>query len=249
MPHETRHERQQKCSPGSESASMHSLQMIRKLGKVPTFVCRILRARGIRGAMHRLAAEWHLKQEYVVTYNDLHSQAKNPAPDPPLEIAEITKDQIREIENLCRVWPAEFGHWRPEGLKEMILRDLDHGQWCFCARDHGNILGAVWMMKDEALLEHCPVPHLPGARVVGKTFVVPEARGMGLSHRLYDHTIQVARERGTPQLFGFTYPRRVASIKSKLHVGFTVIGTVTVTTRFGKSTYTFTDAGSGSYGT
>jgi GNAT superfamily N-acetyltransferase len=224
------------------------LQVIRKLGKVPGYACRALRTRGIRGAIHRLAAEWYLKQEYIVTYHDLRSQAKIPSPDPSLDITEITQDQIQEIMNLCRVWPTEFGHWRPEHLKEKILRDLDQGHWCLCARDHGNIVGAVWMLKDDELLEHCPVRHTPGERVVGRTFVVPEARGMGLSHRLYDHTIQVARERGVPQLFGFTFPRRVASVKSKLHVGFKVIGTVTVTTRFGKSTYTFADAaGSGNH--
>jgi GNAT superfamily N-acetyltransferase len=220
-------------------------RIVKKLHKIPAYTCRLIRTRGVRGALSRLAAELFSQEDYVVTHHDLNSRVELPRPDRQVEIAEVAKHQIQDIEALCRVWPSEFGHWRPEHLKAKIISDLEDDNWCFCARSNGDVIGAIWMLKADAMLEHCLVRHTPGDRIVGKTFVVPQARGMGLSNLLFDHTVKIAVERGVPQLFGFTFPRRVASIKAKLRVDFKVIGTVRVTSRFGKSTYRFTPAESG----
>ena len=190
--------------------------------------------------MLRLATELHSEKEYVITYHDLKAQMDVSSPDPQVQIAEVTSGQVQDIEELCGVWPAEFGTWRPEHLKLKLIHDLEEGNWCFCARAQGKIIGAVWASKRDAIIESCPVPHMPGERVVGRAFIVPEARGLGLSKLLYDHAVKVARDRGVPQMFGFTFPHRVASIKAKLRVGFRVVGVVKVKTRWGKSAYEFT---------
>jgi GNAT superfamily N-acetyltransferase len=219
-----------------------SCRILTRLCRIPAYLCHSIRARGIRGAMLRFGSELHSRQEYVVTRHDLNSRVEISPCDLQIEIAEVTRHQIQDIEEICRVWPSEFGCWRPEHLKLRCLRDLEDGNWCLCARSNGNVIGAIWVSKQDAILESCPVRHMPGERIVGRTFIVPHARGMGLSKLLYDHAVKIAVERGVPQLFGFTFPRRVASIKSKLSVGFEVIGTLQVTTRFGKNAYKFTPA-------
>jgi GNAT superfamily N-acetyltransferase len=189
-----------------------------------------------------LVSELYSQEEYVVTHRDLNSHADILTPELQITMTEVKCDQNQDIEEMCRVWPSEFGYWRPEHLKRRIVRDLEDGNWCFCARADGNVVGGVWVLNADPALKSCPVRHVPGERIVGRAFIVPHARGMGLSKWLYSHAAKIAGERGVPQLFAFTFPRRVASIKAKLRVDFKVIGTLTVKTRFGRNTYTFASA-------
>lgn len=215
-------------------------RMVTRVGGIPALVHRLARTRGIRKALSCLGSELYSQREYVVTYRDLRLPARTVPPDVTITLAEVTRARTQDVEELCRIWPAEFGYWRPEHLKRKILRDLEQGNWCFCARANGNVIGAVWVLNEDAMLKACPVRHLPGERIVGRASIVPPARGTGLSKWLYNHAVKVAAERGVPQLFAFTFPCRVASIRAKLSVDFQTVGTVTVTTRWGKSAYRFT---------
>ncbi len=210
-----------------------------KFLKVPAYVLRLVRTRGLKKALLKLYTEMYSTEEYIITHHDMNSLTEIHLSEMDYDITELTKDQERNIESLCKVWPSEFGQWKPEHLKAMLASDLENDNWCFFARRKDNVIGAVWVFKKDEILANCPVNHIAGERVVGRTFVVPEERGKGLSKLLYAYAVKIAYERKVPQLFGLTYPRRKASIKSKLGVGFNTIGSVTVKTRFGREKYQF----------
>jgi GNAT superfamily N-acetyltransferase len=215
------------------------VHFFRILCKFPTYVYRLVKTRGIRKAALHLASEFYSKKEFVITHHDLNSHAKITIPQIKVNIVELITNRMQEIDDICKVWPSEFGFWRPEHLRLKLIRDLENDNWCFYARSNGSVVGAVWVFKNDKILANCPVSHVPGERVVGRAFIVPQARGMGLSKLLYNHAVKVAIERGVPQLFGLTFPRRIASIKSKVSVGFKVVGTLKIKTCFGRDTYKF----------
>lgn len=210
-----------------------------KFCKVPAYVFRLIQTRGLRKAVSHLCSELYSVREFVVTKHDMNSTVELPPASIQITIAELTKNQIGDIEDICSVWPSEFGRWKPEHLKASLIHDLENDNWCFFARHKGYVIGAVWVFIKDKILESCPIHHITGERIVGRVFIKPDARGMGLSKLLYNHAVKIAIERKVPQLFGLTFPRRVASLKSKLSVGFKKIGLITVKTCLGKETYNF----------
>lgn len=216
--------------------------LLKKICKLPIYSYRLIQARGIRKATIHLGNELYAEKEFIVTKHSLNAQEEIQPLQTQLDISEVTKNDTRDIEDICAVWPSEFGYWRPEGLKSKLIQDMEDGDWCFVVRLDNNIVGSILVTENDEKLSNCRISHSNGERVIKNVFVVPWARGMGLGKCLINYSVQIAIERKVPYLFAFTLPNRVPSLRAQFGVGFEILGLVKVVTRFGRNEYLFRHA-------
>jgi peptidoglycan/xylan/chitin deacetylase (PgdA/CDA1 family)/GNAT superfamily N-acetyltransferase len=217
----------------------HFLSYFKKAIKVLKYTCRQVRTRGVRKAFIRTCNEIYSKREYIVTKCDLTIQKEIKLSHVQINISEVTKKDPGDIENLCRIWPSEFGYWRPGYLQSKFIKDLENGDWCFVVRLDGNIVGSVWLQRSDETINNCDFIHYKNERSVGNFFIVPEKRGRGISKPLLIHACNLAKERQIPQILSLISPLRIASLKAHLGAGFKIIGSIKIKTRFGKNKYKF----------
>jgi peptidoglycan/xylan/chitin deacetylase (PgdA/CDA1 family)/GNAT superfamily N-acetyltransferase len=217
-------------------------KLFEKVCKIPKNIYKLIQRRGIKRALMRIGSELYSESEYVVAKHDLSSQVKIISDRLQIDISEITKYDTKDIEDVCKAWPSEFGYWRTEGLKSRFIHDLENGYMCFAARSNGDVIGAIWISKCDEIIMNCPGHHYQEEMLFCRMFVVAGARGRGLSKLLLNHIIMIAKEKGMSQLYGYTLLNRAASLKAQLSVGFKILGNIKVKTRMGRNKYIFLPA-------
>ena len=80
-----------------------------------------------------------------------------------------------------------------------------------------------------------PISHNSGDWIVRSLFVVPDARGVGLSKLLLCHACMIAKDSKVPQLFSLVFDHRESSARAHISAGFKMIGTLQIRTCFGTS--------------
>jgi len=221
----------------SLTTRIRSCRLVRLL-TAPAYVCRLVRSHGIRKAVARLSKEVYSNTDYVMTRRRLDSLRDTGSPQANFRFELLEEEDVKGVEDVCRVWPAD---WRSKHLKTKVMDDLRRGDACLLLRaeSEGTVLGAIWLSPSDEIINHCGVPHDAREGMIRSFFVVPHARGRGLSKLLLSRIAAVARERGMFQIFGYVLPYRKASIRAQLSAGFQIIGTMRVRTRVGRTRYTF----------
>ena len=113
-------------------------------------------------------------------------------PDEADAVSAVIHDAYAELE---ADYPADWSRYY--GMVSKVERHFEKAEIIVAERD-GRILGAVFFYRDGSQSEQGPWPE--GSAGVLRLAVLPEARGLGLAHRLTEECIRRCREYGIKTL-------------------------------------------------
>ena len=143
---------------------------------------------------------------------------------PKLELQEIVSWDGSSVDELCHVYPPEFGPRHREYVVKALQEYGDSGAWCFAAHYDGRLAGAFWLSQLNPWYASLNLPYVQGEYVVRNLFVIPDYRGRGISKLLLSYGLHTTAPRGVSSILSLIPADRPASLRAHLSVGFQLIG-------------------------
>ncbi|MDD2467025.1 MAG: GNAT family N-acetyltransferase [Desulfobulbus sp.] len=138
----------------------------------------------------------------------------------------------RDMQDIVATFPDDLGFPTPAPPEQVLRHEIsarfDRAVPCFVARDRktSQLLGAVW-------LPEWYYPRILSVEkrrcktvAVSQLYTVRGARGQGIATALLQYAMASANTYGYAYCFSLVAPKRIASLRTHLKVGFRILGSV-----------------------
>jgi GNAT superfamily N-acetyltransferase len=190
------------------------------------------RDRGPREGVRYLRGQICSTSRYHVLRHAMETIPEVAVPSDDPEVLEVSAPYDLIMEEMCHVYPPEFGPCDTEYVMKVLQQYSADGAWCFAARHKARLVGAFWLSRPNHWYAGLNLPYLSNEYVVQNLFVVPSYRGNGASKVLLRYGLGVGRRRDVPSVLSLIPAGRTASVKVHVGVGFHPIGSFAQTRRW-----------------